>query len=101
MPGHPLAAIWKLDPELKDYMARAEEFTYADGALSRKNKLLIAMALDAAIGKERGVTSLARQAQAAGASEGEITEALRVTYHLTGVQSVYTASAGLEETAGQ
>ncbi len=99
MPGHPLAAIWKLDPDLKAHIERADEFTYNDGALPKKFKLLIALAFDAALGKERGVASLARQALAAGASMQEITEALRVAYHLTGVHSAYTASLGLEEFA--
>ena len=99
MPGHPLAAIWKLDPDLKSHIERANEFTYNDGALSKKFKLLIALAIDAALGRDQGVKSLAKQAQIAGASIKDITEALRVAYHLTGVQSVYTASLGLEEFA--
>ena len=99
MPGHPLAAIWKLDPDLKAHMDRASEFTYTDGALPRKFKLLIALSFDAALGKERGVKSLSEQAIAAGATIPEIIEALRVAYYLTGFQSTYTASLGLEDIA--
>jgi alkylhydroperoxidase/carboxymuconolactone decarboxylase family protein YurZ len=99
MPGHPLAAIWKLDPDLKGHMEQADDFALSDGALPRKFKLLIALAFDASLGHEGGVKALAAQALAAGATLPEIMEALRVAYHFTGVPSAYTASMGLEELA--
>ncbi|WP_455382928.1 carboxymuconolactone decarboxylase family protein [Salinispira pacifica] len=93
----PLATIAALDPGMRNRMKEQNEFVYADGALPRRIKLLMAMAFDAAHGAENGVRSLAAQARAAGATDGEIAEALRVAYHLTGVGCLYTASAGLTE----
>ncbi len=94
---HPLAAMQKLDPMLIDHIKLTDELVYADGALPRKIKLLIALAFDAAHGAANGVRALASQAKAAGATEAEIAEAIRVAYHLAGVGSVYVASQGLKE----
>jgi alkylhydroperoxidase/carboxymuconolactone decarboxylase family protein YurZ len=97
MPYDPLEALGRIDPEMLKRLREQNEFVYADGALPRKVKLLIAMAFDAAHGAENGVRSLAGQARKAGASTQEIAEALRVSCHLAGVGALYTASAGLKE----
>jgi alkylhydroperoxidase/carboxymuconolactone decarboxylase family protein YurZ len=98
MPHDPLEMIGRIDPEMLKRLREQNEFVFADGALPRKVKLLIAMAFDAAHGAENGVRSLARQATKAGASSQEMAEALRVAYHLSGVGALYVASAGLTET---
>ncbi len=97
MTEHPLSPIMKIDPELMDHLRRTDALVYADGALPRKVKLLMAMAFDAAHGAYRGVRALAQAAQQAGATQQEIAEALRVAYHLSGVGSVYVAARGLGE----
>jgi alkylhydroperoxidase/carboxymuconolactone decarboxylase family protein YurZ len=97
MPYDPLETLGKIDSEMLKRVREQNEFVYADGALPRKVKLLIAMAFDAAHGAENGVRSLANQAKNAGASTQEIAEALRIAYHLNGVGALYTASAGLTE----
>jgi alkylhydroperoxidase/carboxymuconolactone decarboxylase family protein YurZ len=93
----PLATLGKLDPELVDHLGTTDDLIYGDGALPRKVKLLIAMAFDAAHGAEGGVRALANAALRAGASQQEIAETLRVTYHLTGVGCLYTASRALSD----
>ncbi len=80
-----------------DCLQASEEFVYADGALPRKMKLLIAMAYDAAHGVTNGVRSLASQVMKAGATKEEIAEALRVAYLLGGIGSVYIGSQGLKD----
>ncbi|MFH0941576.1 MAG: carboxymuconolactone decarboxylase family protein [Chloroflexota bacterium] len=64
-----------------------------DGALPRKYKYLIAMAMDSANGAVHSVTGLAKSALAAGATREEIAEALRV--------ACYIRSAGIFNTAGK
>ncbi len=95
MSEHPLATLQKLDPELMAHLQATDPLIYADGALPRKFKLLVAMAFDAAGGAEGGVRALANAALQAGATREEIAETLRVAYHLTGVGTLYTASRGL------
>jgi alkylhydroperoxidase/carboxymuconolactone decarboxylase family protein YurZ len=93
---YPLKVFEKADPELLRLVEENSRFALADGALPRKFKLLIAMALDASHGAVGGVAALSRQARQAGATDGEITEALRVAQYVCGVGSVYTAAHGLE-----
>jgi alkylhydroperoxidase/carboxymuconolactone decarboxylase family protein YurZ len=97
MDEHPLSTIEKLDPKLMAHLKEANGLVYSEGALPKKYKLLMAMAFDAAQGAEGGVRALAQQAMREGATAGEITEALRVAYHLSGVGSLYTASLALRD----
>ena len=97
MVEHPLKTLEKLDPELLRLVQDTQQFALSDGALPRKSKLLIALALDAAHGAVEGVKSLAQAAIRAGATKEEIAEALRVAQYIGGVGSVYTASRALKE----
>jgi alkylhydroperoxidase/carboxymuconolactone decarboxylase family protein YurZ len=92
-----LTALGKIDPKMADRLREMNEFIYGPGALSRKFKLLLAMAFDAAHGADLGVRALAQQAMKEGATTDEIAEALRVAYHLSGVGALYTASNGLRD----
>ena len=97
MSEHPLKIFEKLDPELVKLVESTSEFALDDGALPKKFKLLIAMALDASRGATQGVKALAQEALEAGATKEEITEALRVAQLLSGVGSVYTAAQAFKE----
>jgi len=96
MPADPLKAFEELDPELLELVRKNAEVAMADGALPRKVKFLIAMALDAAHGAVGGVRALAQAAMRAGATKQEIAEALRVAQYVSGAGSVYTAAHALE-----
>jgi alkylhydroperoxidase/carboxymuconolactone decarboxylase family protein YurZ len=97
MPEHPLKIFEKLDPELLNLVENTRELALADGALPKRIKLLIAMALDASHGAVQGVKALAQAATQSGATQEEITEALRVTQYVSGVGSIYTAASALRE----
>ena len=97
MGEHPLKIFEKVDPELLKLIQSTNSFALTDGALPRKFKLLIAMALDAAHGSADGVKSLADQAMKAGATKEEIMETLRVTQYISGVGAVYTAAHAFRE----
>jgi alkylhydroperoxidase/carboxymuconolactone decarboxylase family protein YurZ len=97
MAEHPLKIFEKIDPELLKLVQNTNGFALAEGALPRKFKLLIAMALDATHGAVRGVRALAEQAMKAGATKEEIAETLRVTQYISGVGSVYTAADAFKE----
>ena len=100
MAEHPLAVLGRIDPELMDHLKATDQLVYTTGALSRKIKLLMALAFDAAHGAEGGVAALAQHAIKEGASTAEIAETVRVAYHLAGVGALYTASRGLKDVAG-
>ena len=97
MAEHPLAILEKIDPQLLKFVRDTNAFALADGALPRKIKFLIAMALDAAHGTVEGTKALAEQAMKAGATKEEIVETIRVAQFISGVGSVYVAARALRE----
>jgi alkylhydroperoxidase/carboxymuconolactone decarboxylase family protein YurZ len=97
MSDHPLSTLRKLDPGFMTHVDATDALVYADGALPRRIKLLIAMAFDAADGAPGGVRHLAEEALKAGATKEEIAEALRVAFHLSGAGCLYTASYALKD----
>ena len=96
MADDPLKPIETLDAELFKNARQLGQFALGEGgALPRKVKLLIALALDADHGTAAGVGSLARMALAAGATKQEIAEALRVALYIGGVGTTFTAAEAL------
>ena len=67
----------KSDPELLKLVRATNDLALPDGALPRKIKFLIAMALDASEGAVEGVKVLAEQAMRVGATKEEIVETIR------------------------
>jgi alkylhydroperoxidase/carboxymuconolactone decarboxylase family protein YurZ len=101
MNKHPLSVIQDNDETLFNTLMSASKMALGEGAIPAKYKYLIALALDASHGAAAGVTSLARQALALGATKEEIMEAVRVAYHVCGAGSAYTAAAGLNGVFGE
>jgi alkylhydroperoxidase/carboxymuconolactone decarboxylase family protein YurZ len=97
MAESPLKIIEKLDAELFKNVETNQVLALADGALPRKVKLLMAMALDASHGTVEGVKSLTQQAMKAGATKEEIMETLRVAQYISGVGCVYTAAHAFKD----
>ncbi len=97
MAERPLQIFEKTDPQLFKLIESSGELALSDGALPRKYKFLIAMALDAAHGATGGVRSLAQRAMQAGATNEEVSEALRVVYYINGVGSIHTAAPAVKE----
>jgi alkylhydroperoxidase/carboxymuconolactone decarboxylase family protein YurZ len=92
MAENPLSVIEKIDLKLFRNVEATQALALADGALPRKVKLLMAMALDASHGTVEGVKALTLQAMKVGASKEEIAETLRVAQYISGVGCVYTAA---------
>ena len=97
MAENPLQVFMEHDPLLMELVNQSRTLELSDGALPKKVKLLIAMALDAAHGAVNGVNALAREAMEAGATREEILDAVRVAHFICGVGSVYTSANGLKD----
>jgi alkylhydroperoxidase/carboxymuconolactone decarboxylase family protein YurZ len=97
MADDPLKIYEDLDPDLRKLVKEISEFALSDGALPKKYKLLIAMALDAAHGAEKGVRALVQLALNAGATKEEVAETIRVVHYVSGVGGVYIAAHALEK----
>lgn len=97
MNGNPLEIIKKLDNDFYNNIDKTREMAFKEGALLTKNKLLIAIALDASLGAVNGVKSLINQAMKNGATKEEIIKTLHVVNYITGAGGVYTAAAALND----
>jgi alkylhydroperoxidase/carboxymuconolactone decarboxylase family protein YurZ len=97
MNGDPLNVIKEADLSLFEQINRNHELAFQDGEITAKNKLLIALAIDAAHHAEDGIKSLAILALKAGASKNEILETLRIVNFICGVGSIYAAAGALED----
>jgi alkylhydroperoxidase/carboxymuconolactone decarboxylase family protein YurZ len=96
MPEHPLKPIEDNDPDLMGLVRQATQLEFSDGALSKKTKILIALAIDASLGAPGGVRALAQQALAAGATRDEIMETIRVVHFVGGQAKLHCAAEGLK-----
>ena len=94
---HFMQAIEKLDPDFARLVSAARDKVYEEGALDRKTKVLIAMALDAAGSHPSGVASLARRARALGATDQEIIEVVRIAWNIAGTPGLIAGLAAFEE----
>ncbi len=97
MPENPLSTALEIDPKVVEHMRSTDEWVFSDGALSKKVKLLVAVAFDAAHGAVGGVRGLAQRAIREGATKEEIAEVLRVAYVMNGVGAIYIGSQGLKD----
>jgi len=97
MAEHPLKILEKVDPDLLKLVQDTRNFALDDGALPKKVKFLMAMALDASHGTVEGVKNLTQAAMNAGATKEEVMEALRVAQYISGAGSVYTAARAFKE----
>ena len=93
----PLKIINDSDPLLIENINKTRDLAFSEGEISKKNKFLIAMAIDAAKNAENGIRYLAIQAIENGATKNEIMETLRIVNYICGVGSIYTASAALKD----
>jgi alkylhydroperoxidase/carboxymuconolactone decarboxylase family protein YurZ len=97
MANKPLEVFERLDPEFLAIVEKTRALALNDGALPRKIKLLIALAIDASHGAVEGVISLTRLATLAGATKEEIAEALRVAQYISGAGATYSIAAALKD----
>ncbi|MBE0636259.1 carboxymuconolactone decarboxylase family protein [Candidatus Bipolaricaulota bacterium] len=94
---YPLTVFESLDRDLLNRHEQSMQFTFEPGVLSKKVKLLMAMAIDSALGTPHGVKSLAEQAIEAGATKEEVAETVRVAVYVGGAFSIYNLGRGLDE----
>jgi len=96
MDGHPLQAIKDSDAALFERIIDTKDFAFQEGEVSKKHKLLIALAIDVAKNSENGIRSLTNQAMECGATKQEIIETLRIANYICGAGSMYTPAAALK-----
>jgi 4-carboxymuconolactone decarboxylase len=85
------------EPEMFNLVMRFEEHIWDDGEVSKKTKKLIAIAIAAALRDQHAVRAQLAGAKNLGVTKGEIEEALRVTFLLSGMPAYVYGKAQLDE----
>lgn len=93
----PLEIFKETDSAFFNALGNDRALAFTEGAMSKKEKLIIGMTLDATKGAVLGTRSLAMQALEAGATKEELVEALRIAYFIYGIVSTYTAAEALKD----
>ena len=75
----------KQDPDMYEFVLKMDHFIWDDGAISKKTKKLIAIAIAASLRDQHAVRAQMAGATNLGVTSEEIDEALRVTYLLAGM----------------
>lgn len=96
MSGNPLEIFKEFDPKVLEGWKNMQDLTFAEGALSTKTKLLMAMAIDAENGAMQGTVAIGRRAIKLGATKEEIVESLRVAYSIGGNKALFTSALVLQ-----
>jgi len=85
------------EPEMYNLVMRMEGHVWDDGALTRKTKKLIAIAIAAALRDPHAVHAQMAGAKNLGITRAEIEEALRVTFLLSGMPAYVYGRAQMDE----
>jgi len=85
------------DPAMYELVMKFEEHIWDEGALSRKTKKLIAIAIAAALRDQHAVRAQLAGAANLGVTKEEVEEALRVTFLLSGMPAYVYGKAQLDE----
>ena len=85
------------EPEMFNLVMRFEQHIWDDGKLTRKTKKLIAIAIAAALRDQHAVRAQLAGAKNLGVTKGEVEEALRVTFLLSGMPAYVYGKAQLDE----
>jgi len=89
--------LTETDPEMFDLVMKFEEHIWDDGAVSKKTKKLIAIAIAAALRDQHAVRAQLAGAANLGVTKKEVEEALRVTFLLSGMPAYVYGKAQLDE----
>lgn len=84
------------DPDMHEMILRLDQYIWDDGALSRKTKKLIAIAIAASMRDQHAIKAQMAGAKNLGVTKDEVEEALRVAYLLAGMPA-YVNGKVIEE----
>ena len=85
------------DPEMFDMVMKLEGHIWDDGALTKKTKKLIAIAIAASLRDQHAVHAQLIGAESLGVTKKEVEEALRVAFLLAGMPAYVYGKAQLDE----
>lgn len=90
-------ALAASNPQMHDAILELDNFVWADGALSRKEKKLIAVSIAAALRDTHALRAQLAGAKALEITFDEVDEALRVAFMLSGMPAYAQGRSAAEE----
>lgn len=91
------AELKTIEPDLYEKVMGLDQLVWADGALSKKTKKVLAIAIAAALRDRHAVRAQMAGAKSLGVKKEEIEEGLRVAFLLAGMPAYVYGKAALEE----
>jgi 4-carboxymuconolactone decarboxylase len=85
------------DPDLHEMILKLDQYIWDDGALSRKTKKLIAIAIATSMRDQHAIRAQMAGAKSLGVTKDEVEEALRVAYLLAGMPAYVNGKIVEEE----
>ncbi|HWQ64097.1 MULTISPECIES: carboxymuconolactone decarboxylase family protein [Methanospirillum] len=85
------------DPDLHEMILKLDQYIWDDGALSRKTKKLIAIAIATSMRDQHAIRAQMAGAKNLGVTKDEVEEALRVAYLLAGMPAYVNGKIVEEE----
>jgi 4-carboxymuconolactone decarboxylase len=89
--------LMKTQPDMHGAVLAFDQHIWDDGALSRKTKKILAIAIAAALRDQHAVKAQLAGAKRLGVTPEEIEEALRVTFLLSGMPAYVYGRTAMEE----
>jgi len=94
------ADLKTVEPDLYEKVMGIDQMVWADGALSKQTKKVLAIAIAAALRDRHAVRAQMAGAKNLGVKKTEIEEGLRVAFLLAGMPAYVYGKAALEEFMG-
>ncbi len=88
-----ISAIKDRDEKFYELMKSLQELVFAESSLEIKTKLMISLAVDASVGADAGVKSIAGALRQMGVTDEQINEVLRITYLTKGNSTLISSLA--------
>jgi alkylhydroperoxidase/carboxymuconolactone decarboxylase family protein YurZ len=93
----PIAELEKTDKQFFEMVKNVYDLAMTAGELDIKTKVLITLALDASLGANAGVRTLATTARRLGITDTQIAETLRIAYVTSGMGTLVASRSAFEE----
>ena len=92
-----ISTIKDRDEKFYELMNSLEELVHGESSLDPKTKMMISLAVDATVGADEGVKTIANILRQMGVTDEQISEVLRITYFTKANSTLVTSMAAFKK----
>ena len=92
-----ISAIKDRDEKFFELMKGLQELVHSESAIDAKTKMMISLAVDAAVGADEGVATISDILRQMGVTDEQIAEVLRITYFTKANSTLVTSMAAFRK----